>query len=245
LVCVGGCVGAAPPSPSQDGQLTGSTSGTSASEPGSSSGGVDEGVTGDTAQASTGSMGMTTTAVGTDDGSSSTSGRPVDPCDDPAPFVIELDVTQALLAAPMQLGKDASEGTYAYSEVAGQGRASFELQVPCETEVLAWGRVYDPGVGVDGLESSQPDSFLVAFDDDADTEWWYYCQMTDAALSGGAWSWEQLMDNSYCESAEFSRTLSPGTHLLHVTNLEPGSHATGEIAAVARVVLTNDPTYVP
>jgi hypothetical protein len=241
---VGGCVGAAPPSPSSSDPL-GSTSGTSTPEPGSSSGGVDEGVTAGTEQASTGSMETTATAGDSDEGSSSTSGHPVDPCDELAPFVIELDVTQALLAAPMQLGKDASEGPYAYSEVAEQGRASFELQVPCETEVLAWGRVYDPGVGIDALDTSQPDSFLVAFDDEADTEWWYGCQMMDAGLSGGAWSWEQLMDNSSCMRADFRRTLSPGTHLLHVTNREPGSYATGEIAAVARVVLTNDPTYVP
>lgn len=180
-----------------------------------------------------------------DDGDDTTTGVPVDPCENPAPFTVEIDVTQAVLTAPMQLGTSPTEGPYAYSEVANQGRASFQFLVPCQAEVRAWARVYDPGVGFSALDFSDPDSFRVAFDGEGDTEWWYGCQMADAAISGSAWSWEQLMDNAWCASDELRRTLSPGTHLLHLTNREPGDLGMASVAAVTRVVVTSDPAYVP
>lgn len=198
--------------------------------------------------------GGTTVAGGADEGSSSgavddgdetTTGPPVDPCESPAPFTVEIDVTQALLTAPMQLDTSPTEGPFAYSEVANQGRASFEFLVPCQAEVRAWARVYDPGVGANGLDFTDPDSFRIAFDGEADTEWWYGCQMADAALYGSAWSWERLMDNAWCANDEFRRTLSPGTHLLHLTNREAGSLASASVAAVASVVVTSDPAYAP
>jgi hypothetical protein len=196
--------------------------------------------------------GDTTAAGGTDEPASSgsvddgdTTGSPVDPCETPAPFTVEIDVTDALLTAPMQLGTSPTEGSFAYSEVANQGRASFQFQVPCQAEFRAWARVYDPGVGASALDFSDPDSFTVAFDGEADTEWWYGCQMVDAAFIGGAWSWEPLMDNAWCANDEFRRTLSPGTHLLHLGNREAGDLGIASVAAVAHVVVTSDPAYAP
>lgn len=181
----------------------------------------------------------------TDDGDETTTGAPVDPCESPAPFTVEIDVTAALLSPPMQLDTDPIEGPYAYSEVANQGRASFEFQLPCQAEVRAWGRVYDPGVGASSLDVAEPDSFRIAFDGEDTIEWWFGCQMVDAAPYGGAWSWERVMDNPACFGEELRRTLSPGTHLLHVTNREAGDLAMDSVAGVARVVITSDPAYEP
>lgn len=198
---------------------------------------------GDTAAIGSGDEASSSGAV--DGGDDTTTGPTVDPCEMPAPFTIEIDVTEALLTAPMQLDTSPTEGTYAYSELANQGRASFQFLVPCQAEFRAWARVYDPGVGLDALDFSDPDSFRVAFDGEGDTEWWYGCQMVDAAPYGGAWSWEQLMDNAWCANDELRRTLSPGTHLLHLTNREPGNLGQASVAAVTRVVVTSDPAYVP
>ena len=203
-------------------------------------------VDGDTAVDSSNdaSDGSTSSSTGPADDGDETTGSPADPCENPPPVTFEIDVTQAMLAAPMQLGDSPSEGPYAYSETAEQGRASFEFQVPCEAEFRAWARVYDPGVGVDWLEPG-PDSFFVSVDGEDTTEWWYGCQTADAGAFGGAWTWELLMDNPYCIASDFRRTLSPGTHLLHLTNREGGAHGMNNVAAVARVVVTSDPTYVP
>jgi hypothetical protein len=217
------------------------------SEPETSTGGGSGQVDGDTAVDSSNdaSDGSTSSSTDPTDDGDETTGPPVDPCESPAPVTFQIDVTQALLAAPMQLGVDASEGPYAYSETADQGRASFELQVPCQAEFRVWARVYDPGVGANSLDPG-PDSFFVSIDGESTTAWWYGCQMTDAAAFGGAWSWEPVEDNAYCIFAsEFRRTLSPGTHLLHLTNREAGDHSMNSVAAVTRVVVTSDPAYVP
>lgn len=174
-----------------------------------------------------------------------TTGPGVDPCANPMPFTVEIEASQAVLSGPMQLGVSMSEGTYAFSEVAGQGRASFEFQLPCEAEVRAWARVYDPGVGADALGFGDPDSFFVAFDAQSDTAWWYGCQTADAGLFGGAWAWPTLSDNPYCIGDQFRRTLSPGTHLLHLTNREAGNIEASRVAAVARVVVSTDPGFSP
>lgn len=190
------------------------------------------------------SDGATSSSTGPADDGDETTGPPVDPCESPPPVTFEIDVTQALLAPPMQLGADASEGPYAYSESADEGRASFEFQVPCQAEFRAWARVYDPGVGANALDPG-PDSFFVSFDGESTTEWRYGCQMADAAAFGGAWSWEPVVENACFFASELRRTLSPGTHLLHLTNRESGDHSMNNVAAVARVVVTSDPSYVP
>jgi hypothetical protein len=107
--------------------------------------------------------------------------------------------------------------------------------------------VYDPGVGADGLTATDPDSYFVAFDGEGDTQWLYGCDTFDDALYGGVWAWVPLTDHPSClaDSSDFRRTLSPGTHLLHLTNREAGNHASANVAAVARVVVTSDPAFAP
>lgn len=247
LACLGACtldtsgLGSGSNAIPGDGDDGASTAGSTELEP---STGVGTGqAEGDTTVA--GGADESSSSGSVDDGDDTTTGPPVDPCEMPAPFTVEIDVTEALLTAPMQLDTSPTEGPYAYSEVANQGRASFQFQVPCQAEFRAWARVYDPGVGVSALDFSDPDSFRIAFDGEADTEWWYGCQMVDAGPYGGAWSWERLMDNAWCASDEFRRTLSPGTHLLHLGNREAGNLGMASVAAVARVVVTSDPAYAP
>lgn len=176
-----------------------------------------------------------------DDTAGDTTGPAIDPCADPLPVTFEIDVTQALLEAPMQLAVSPTEGTYAYSEVADQGRVSFQFSVPCQAEFRAWARVYDPNV----LALTDPDAFAVAFDGEANAEWWYGCQTIYSGGIGATWAWVPLTENPLCIAEDFRRTLSPGTHLLHLTNLEAGNHASANVAAVARVVVTSDPAFMP
>jgi hypothetical protein len=242
LVALTACVGL-PPAPPTGGELAEGTQGTTAAPTAESSPPGDDGTTLGPLE-STGSAGSTDSGDG-GSGSSSGSGPGVDPCAEPVPVTFEIDVTEALLSDPMQLGMSGTEGAYAYSEVAGQGEASFQFLVPCEAEFRAWARVYDPAVGISGVDYSDPDSFLVAFDGEADTEWWYGCQTNDGAVSGSVWAWAVLMDNAWCTDTEFLRTLTAGTHLLHLTNREAGNHAMQTVAAVTRVVVTSDPAYAP
>lgn len=206
------------------------------------SGQADDAVTGG---ATDGADDASSSLGGDDEGDDASTGPPVDPCEGAPPVTFEIDVTQAMIAAPMQLDDSPTEGPYAYSEVANQGQASFQFLVPCQAEFSVWARVYDPGVGADGLSLTDPDSYLVAFDGEGDTEWWYGCQTYDAAFLGSVWAWEPVRDNPFCASGDFRRTLSPGTHLLHLTNREAGNHASANVAAVARVVVTSDPAYAP
>jgi hypothetical protein len=180
-------------------------------------------------------------------GDDTTTGPAIDPCANPAPVTFEIEAMQAMLFGPMQLGVSPSEGTYAYSEDANQGQASFEFSVPCQAEFRAWARVYDPGVGADGWSAADPDSYFVAFDGDDDSQWLYGCDTFDDALYGAVWAWVPLTARQSCllDSDDFRRTLSPGTHLLHLTNREAGDHAMANVAAVARVVVTSDPAFVP
>ncbi len=192
----------------------------------------------------TSSRDTTSGSAGDADGSGS-EGPNTDPCADPAPFTVEINATHALLEPPMQSGTSMTEGAYVYSEASNSGRASFQFQLPCAAEVRAWARVYDPGVGASAVGFGDPDSYLVAFDGDEPKEWWYGCQTIDAGPYAGAWAWANMIDNPWCVESDFRRTLSSGTHLLHLTNREPGDQSSGYVAAVARVVITTDPAYSP
>jgi hypothetical protein len=194
---------------------------------------------------SSGDPSSSSSSEGGNDDDDTTTGEPVDPCAGPPPVTFEIDVTQAMLSGPMQIDVSGSEGMYAYSEVAGQGRASFQFMVPCAAEFRAWARVYDPKVGFSAINWTDPDSFLVAFDGEPNTEWWYGCQTFDEALGGSVWASPMVVDNPDCDEASFSRLLTAGTHLLHLTNREAGNHSMQEVAAVTRVFVSSDPAFAP
>lgn len=197
----------------------------------------------------------TTGADETAEGSSSeesTTGPPADPCD-PAPTVmLEVGAADAMRNAEMMLGSVPGVGAYAYSESELAGTASFQFQVQCPGEYYAWAYVHDPstGIGSQGVRGD-PDSFRVAFNANSFVNWLYGCELSDISKSGSTWRWLRAMDNEFCLSpSTVSVTLEPGTHLFHMTNRESGDHQVdgqdiGDVAAVARVLITNDPAFSP
>ncbi|MCA9705034.1 MAG: hypothetical protein KDK70_04180 [Myxococcales bacterium] len=183
-----------------------------------------------------------------DDGSSDSTGAMVDPCANPAATIL-MNADSASLDAPMQLGNVGGVGPYVYSEQ-DSGQAHFAFHVSCQAEFRVYGRVYDAGVGLTaGIMHS--DSFRVAFDDDPPEDWLYGCQTFDAAVGGYVWEWELVKSHVACIEEDFRRTLSPGTHVLHVLNVEGGMHQQGigtdigTVAALASVAITSDPAYSP
>jgi len=226
--------------------------------------------TGDTSGATIGTIG-TSIADGTNDATNggddpgtsddsddttseeSSSGAPGDPCENPAPVTIVIDLVGAPLDPPMSIGNVPAVGDYAYSEASEQGGVGFEFQVPCEDEFRIWGYVHDPAAGFSDFgTNSDPDSYLVAYDNDADMSWYYGCQLYAAEPEGGpTWSWVEVRQSVFfCIIEDFRRTLSAGTHTFHVTNLEPGTHMVsgdeiGNVAAITSVVISSDPGYSP
>ncbi len=239
---LGSASGATPNSGGNSDGTSGSTESTGADdlEDADGSGDPDDGSTGDSADSSGTS--------GPADSTGDTGPMPVD-CENPPLFVAEFDASDAILEPPMALGNNSDEGRYAYSEVANQGRASFPFTVPCLDEYWVFARVYDPGVGATGLDAGEPDSFGVAFDDDVPAVWLYGCQTWDMELGGWLWAWLPVVSHAVCIEDSFRKTLGAGTHVFHLGNREAGNHQPlggdyiGEVAAVSRVVITNDPNW--
>lgn len=207
---------------------------------------------GTTATAIDGSDSSGGTTVGPTDGDSGTTTTPDDPCDPPPLVVHEIDLSTALLDTDMSEGTLASIGTYAFSETAELGSVSFGFDVECEDRFQVWALVHDPQTGFTDLGTfMDPDSYRVGFDADTTTPWLYGCQMTGATLDGGpAWAWLSVRDNPFCVTSEFRRLLEPGPHRFRVVNLEEGTYAPageqiGSVAAISRVIVTNDPSFSP
>lgn len=189
-----------------------------------------------------------------DDGTTAgaSTGRAVDPCDDPPQVTIELDLSAASLDEAMNEGSIPAVGTYAYSEQAGAGTVSFDFELMCEDEYRVWAQVHDPEAGNRDLGSYiDPDSFAVSIDERATVQWWFGCQMSGTNPRGGAaWQWLSVRGSQFCTPTDYRPVLTAGAHQLHLTNLEAGVHQVsgdeiGYVAAVSRVVITNDPGYAP
>ncbi|MCA9652972.1 MAG: hypothetical protein H6712_25315 [Myxococcales bacterium] len=59
-----------------------------------------------------------------------------------------------------------------------------------------------------------------------------------------------MRGSQFCIPSEFRRTLAAGPHHFRLTNREAGDDSVsidgvGFVAAVSRVVITNDPSFVP
>ncbi len=182
-------------------------------------------------------------------------GPPADPCDNPPLVTIEISADQAILNDNMHLGDIGGEvGDYAYSEAELSGRASFGFLVDCQDEYRAWAYVHDPVTGPFALGFwGDPDSFRVSFDADVGTRasWLYGCELNAIGKGGATWAWLPATDNEWCDGPPFiTWVLDPGPHAFHMTNREAGTHMVsgseiGEVAAVARVIITNDPGFTP
>lgn len=105
-----------------------------------------------------------------------------------------------------------------------------------------WGRVLDntPGVKLD----DDPDSFWVRADDGPETGWFYGCQ---TIMQAAGYRWLRVtsgMLNQSCNAAQpWTLNLTAGSHTVHLRNREPVGD--DNVAAIARVLVTNDLDYVP
>lgn len=236
----------------------GSASGPIVGDPNATAASTGEPMTGSDDSASgavdgdSGGIGPLGTSGGSDDGDadSESTGPAVDPCAGPPSVIIEMGVEEATISNPMLTGSVGGQ-SYAYSEATMEGTASFEFDVPCQDEYRVFARVYDPNIGI--AVGSDPDSYMVAFDDDGPLPWRYGCQTLFSTVAIFLWDWLPIeTHDQLCGSTEFGKTLSAGTHTLHVINRENGNHDVGvlpgdigNVAAISRVVITSDPGYSP
>ncbi len=145
---------------------------------------------------------------------------------------------KALLTPPMQKMQNNDEGTIAFSYIAGEGSAEFTVDIPCAGTYHLWARVLDlaPGVG----NGQDPDSFTVSVDGESKIEWVYGC------TTSTAWSWQRVQerDSLTClGAAAYPLELGSGQHTITLGNLEAG--VLDKYAAVARILVTSDPNYLP
>lgn len=176
----------------------------------------------------------------------STSGPPPDPCANPAPQTFMVDVAGATVGGGMVTSTHPTWGDYAFSTQSSTGTVSFSFNSACEDTFWAWGLVYDDRPGY--FTNADPDSFMVRVDASDATLWVFGCQ----TWFEPKWTWQSVNDTGLClfENARMEFTVSPGIHTLHLQNVEggaagPGGGDPGAVAAIAAVVITNDPSYVP
>ena len=228
--------------------------GTSAADGGSATGG-DDVMTGDgTGATMTGVGSITSPASGpsedsgaesTGDGSmDTTTGQPADPCAN-APFeTYEFDLSAATLSPEIQTGNAAGIGAYGYSVQANAGVMSFPFTVVCPAVFQAFALVYDDAPL--GIDPTQADSLRVKVDNGSNEVWQYGCQ-PDA----GFWGWRAVRDSAgICQGTNRSWQLTTGSHAIHFQNVEAGQAGNngndpGNVAALARVIITSDPSFSP
>ncbi len=211
------------------------------------SGGLDPSTSGET----TGSGAMTVPDPTTGDGTTTAPDPtvpdpppdlpPPDPsCLGPVPPLLVL-VEDADLEFPMiEETSMSGEGKIATSSIPEAGTVEFAFNVPCAGDWLVWARVYD---GYKGEQQYEPDSFYARVSGGDDFTWRYGCQTAGDPQS---WTWKRVrqMTGDQCdETVEWTLPLPVGTHYIRLRNRE--SENNGVRAAVARVLLTNDPNLVP
>lgn len=182
----------------------------------------------------------------TDDGGDHTTG--VDPCSAAPPFQLALDANQAVLAGSMAKGGLFDGKVYVYGETAADGSASFAIDLPCTDEYMVWAEVYDaePGPLDLPLYASDPgDAFEVEIGGIV-TEWLYGCQWDVF----DTWGTLAVSTSPDCLSNDkVVMSLVAGQHTLTITPLEGGAHAgglsPGSVAALSRVIITNDLENAP
>ena len=222
--------------------------------PGSGSGTADattwttgEGVLTDASTSTTtGTTDATTSSTGSTTGEPpppDTTGPPVPPsCDGmfvkQIRLVSEAQVFPPMVAQQSQLG----EGTLAFSQIAEQGTITFTFDVPCAGAFAVWGRVLDVDPGVNNYD---PDSYYVHVDGAPESGWFYGCQ-TDQKPAGYSWLRVRTGEQGIpCdETVPLLVDLAAGVHTITLRNREQ-QDGDGNVAAVARLLIVNDPNYTP
>jgi hypothetical protein len=206
-------------------------------------------------------VGSITTPTSEDDGTGdadstgvpvdeTSTGEPPDPCANPPAQTIAIEVSAATVHAPMTTGTHPTHGVYAYSAVSNDGEVSFPFATDCEDTWRAWAFIYDQDPGFS--TQTDPDSFDVWLDESGATLWVYGCQNDAIFPAPPQWSWQSVNDTGLCvfENDPIEFTLPAGPHAMHFRNIEGGSAGNGgsdpgNVAAIARIVITNDPGFTP
>lgn len=153
-------------------------------------------------------------------------------------LVLDAQVVPPMVAEMSTKG----EGIVAYSSQSEQGTVTFSFDLPCAGSFALWGRVLDAEPGVNNYD---PDSFYVRVDGGAEGGWYYGCQTTGLP-SGYHWLRVRTgQQGAPCDQqAPLTVDLSAGVHTVTLRNREQ-QDGQGNVAAVARVLLVNDPNYTP
>lgn len=208
---------------------TGSSSGSTSAIVGST-GGAD----------STGPPGTSSTAA--DSSSSSGSSGGTGSCGDgEAPTVIWAE--EAVLVEPMELVPAPvlpGEPMAARSYAGGAGTIAFTFELPCATSVEIHALVRD---AIAGVQPDDPDSYFVSVDRQPEEIWTYGC--ATGRLGNDTWLWQRLAVTSRaeCDAEPLAFDLDAGPHELVLRNRESGGNL--EYAAIAAVVVTDDPAFDP
>lgn len=169
-------------------------------------------------------------------------GMPVD-CSMPSTF--DLSIEDAVVIAPMTTEHVTGIGLAAYSTERNAGDLQFTIDVACPGTYFLHGFVLDlrPGVHSD----DDPDSYVLQWPGGEGT-WFYGCQTDDEDYDG--WYWLPVRTGIQGEPCDSATTpaieLGEGQHQITVRNRERGEWYWGDylVAAIARLVVTNDPSYV-
>jgi hypothetical protein len=166
-------------------------------------------------------------------------GGAVDPCEGWITF--ELDIGDANLVEPMQVIDVDGVGPAAYSLEENAGDVEFSIDVQCPGTYQLYAYVVDLWAGV---HYNDPDSYEVSWPGGGGS-WFYGCQTED---SYDGWHWLRVLTGVMGESCDTAipvqLELGAGPALIRFHNREEEAYW-GGVAAIARVVVTNDPDYAP
>ena len=169
-----------------------------------------------------------------------------DVCSDPPFFKQVVNAEEAFLSDPMMLWTPPGDESFVATLQDDAGVASFFWDAPCGDDYWLWARVWDdmPGALDDG-----PDSFEVGLADGGSSTWLYGCQT--ATVFNGAWHWLKVQESFTCLFDEdvIQYHADAGPRVFTFEGLEGGTYNAadppGELAAISRILITNDPDFVP
>lgn len=172
----------------------------------------------------------------------STTMAPDPSCPGPMPTMMVLAEDAALEFPMIQEMSQMGEQTICSSGILELGTAEFAFDIPCLDDYAVWVRVYDAWDGTH--DSGDPDSYYVRVSGGDEFTWFYGCQ-TFGAPNDWGWRRVRVLDGNDCnEFTEWTPQLGPGTHYIRLRNRE-SERGDGVRAAIARVILSNDPNFVP
>lgn len=193
----------------------------------------------DTTSTETETTAAATTAAETDpETTAATTDDPVDTCG-AAYTHTPVPVADAKLEFPMVAELSMSgEGKIASSAIDELGTVDFTVELSCADEYTIWVRVFD---AVPGSQDNDPDAYYAQADDGPEVAWIYGCDTTKLVPG---WSWQRVRSTPTCDTAtDWAPKLGAGTHHIVLRNREGA--AQNNKAAVARILVTNDPNIVP